>query len=173
MKAKKEIIRIKKLYKIEDFKVFCHFSNGEYKFIDFKKLFKKWNIKKNDIEYPLLDKKKFQKVSLINGALSWTNTKVVLLDQNNEEKEYPYQIDPITVYQNSQFDQEKLVENLGILLKNERVKSGLSKKELAKKSGISEEYISKLENNKSNIELLIIRDIIKNGFGKNLKISIE
>jgi len=62
---------------------------------------------------------------------------------------------------------------LGLLLKRERLKSGLTKKQLAKKSGISEEYITKLEQEKSNIELLIIRDILRNGFGKHLKINIE
>jgi transcriptional regulator with XRE-family HTH domain len=60
-----------------------------------------------------------------------------------------------------------------MLLKNERLKAGLTIKQLAKKSGISEEYISKIENEKSNIELLIIRDILKKGFDKRLKIFVE
>lgn len=105
--------------------------------------------------------------------MSWDNVTVSLIDENNKEKNYPYEIDPIVLYQNSQFDQDRIFENLGMLLKSERIKSGLTQIQLAKKSGISVEYISKLENEKSNIELLLIRDIMKKGFGKRLKINIE
>ena len=173
MKAKTEIVRIKEIYKTDNYKIYCLFSNDENRFIDFEKLFKNWKIKENDIEYKLLDLKELHKVKLSNGTLSWDNVTVSLLDENSKEKKYPYEIDPIVLYQNSEFDDEKIFENLGLLLKRERIKSGLTKKQLAKKSGISEEYITRLENEKSNIELLIIRDILRSGFGKQLRINIE
>lgn len=62
---------------------------------------------------------------------------------------------------------------MGVLIRSERKKAGLTQKQLAKKSGISIEYISKLENKKASIELLIYRDILKNGFGKKMKINID
>jgi len=173
MKSRQEVVRIKEIYKKETFRIYCLFNNNECRFIDFDELFKKWNIKQGDVEYPLLNNSEFQKVKVINGLLSWDNVTVTLIDKNKQEKNYPYEIDPIILYENSQIDQDKIFENLGLFLKAERLKLGLSQKQLAKKSGISEEYISTLENEKSNIELLIIRDLFKNGFGKRLKINVE
>jgi len=173
MKQKREIVRISEIYKIEDFKIFCHFTNDEYRFVDFEMLLNKWKVKQNDTEYKLLKKAELQKVKIVNGTMSWDNITVSLIDEKGNEKLYPYELDPIVLYENSQIDEDKIFENFGMLIKNERLKAGLTTKQLAKKSGISEEYISKIENEKSNIELLIIRDILQNGFGKRLKINVE
>ena len=173
MKFDTKIVRISEISKIEYFKVFCKFNNGEYRYIDFEHLFKEWNIKKEDIEYPLLNGEEFNKVQLSNGTLSWQNIQVKLITEQKEEQNFPYEIDPIVLYQNSEIDFDKLIENIGLLLKSEREKSGLTMEELSLKSGISEEYISKLEDKKTNFELLLLRDIMNKGFGKRLKISVE
>jgi len=173
MKKSIEIIRIKEIYKIDNFKIFCLFTNEENRFIDFKELFEKWNISEKDNEYKLLDLNEFQKVSINNGTLCWRNIEIYLLDENGNEKKFSYEIDPIVLYQNSQIDKEKIIENIGLLLKTERLKSGLTTKQLAKKSGVSEKYITKLENEKSNIELFIINDIFRTGLGKKIKIEVE
>ena len=173
MKTKQKIVRIKEIYKINDFKIFCHFSNDEYRYINFKKLFKTWNVKRGDTEYLLLDKNELQKVKLSNGTLSWECVSVSLIDENNQEQQYPYEIDPIVLYQNSIFDEDKIFDDIGMLLRNERKKSGLTRKQLAKKSGISEEYITKLEDEKTNIELIMLKDILNKGFGKKLQINVE
>ncbi len=44
MKLDTKIVRISKISKIEYFKVFCKFNNGEYRYIDFEHLFKEWTI---------------------------------------------------------------------------------------------------------------------------------
>ncbi len=173
MKEKREIVRINEIYKTEDYKIFCYFTNGEYRFVDFEVLLSKWNVTENDVEYKLFTKSELQKVKIVNGTMLWSNIPVSLIDEKGNEKLYPYELDPIVLYENSQIDEEKIIENWGMLLKNEGLKAGLTTKQLAKKSGISEEYISKIENEKSNIELLIIRDILHNGFGKRLKINVE
>lgn len=173
MKQKREIVRISEIYKTEDFKIFCHFTNGEYRFVDFEVLLSQWNVTENDTEFKLFTKSELQKVKIVNGTMSWDNITVSLIDEKGKEKLYPFELDPIVIYENSQIDEDRIFENFGMLLKNERLKAGLTTKQLAKKSGISEEYISKIENEKSNIELLIIRDILQNGFGKRLKINVE
>ena len=173
MKQAVEVVRIKEIYKKDGFKIYCLFSNGEHRFIDFEALFKQWKIGPSEVEHPLLEAAELQKAELVNGTLSWGNLAVWLVGEDGEEKRYPYEIDPIVLYQNSQLDQDALVENLGALLKTERIKSGLTVKQLAKKIGISEEYITKLEDEKSNLELLLIRDILKKGFGKHLTINVE
>ena len=170
---KREVVRIREIYKVDNFCIHCLFSNNEYRIIDFAELFKKWNVKEGDTEYPLLNLSEFQKVKLEKGTLSWDNITVKLLDTNKEEKEYPYDLDPIILYQNSKLDQDKIFENLGILLKTERMKSGITTEQLAKQTGISEGYISQIENEKSSLELLLIRDILQNKFGKRLTINIE
>lgn len=170
---KPEVVRIQEIYKIDDFKIYCLFSNSEYRIIDFESLWKKWNIKKGDIEYPLLNISEFQKVKLVDGTLSWDNITVSLLNINGEEQTYPFDLDPLVLYENSQLDMDKLIENIGSLIRNERIKSGITQEQLAIKCGISEDYISKIEEEKTNFELLIISDLINKGFGKRLKISIE
>jgi DNA-binding XRE family transcriptional regulator len=173
MKQKREIVRIKEIYKIENFNIFCHFTNGEYRFVDFEKLLKHWNVEQKDPEYKLLNQSELHKVKIVNGTMSWSNIAVFLLDENGKEKSFPFELDPIILFENSQIDEDKVFENFGMLIRNERLKAGLTTKQLAKKSGIAEEYISKIENETSNLELLIIRDILQNGFGKRLKINIE
>ncbi len=113
MKTRPEVVRIKEIYKKEFFKIYCLFSNNEYRFIDFEELFKKWNVNQDSIEYPLLTITEFQKVKLVNGTLSWDNITISLLDKNKQEKQYPYDLDPIVLYQNSQLDQDRIFENLG------------------------------------------------------------
>jgi hypothetical protein len=136
MKQKPEIVRIKEIYKTEGFKVFCMFTNDECRFIDFEELFKQWKIKKGDVEYQLLKITEFQKVKIANGTLSWDNISISLLDEKGIEKQFPFELDPIVLYQNSKIDQDKIFENFGMILKNERLKSGLTTKQLAKKIGI-------------------------------------
>ncbi len=172
MKRKIATIRIKEIYRIEGFSVFCLFSNEEYRYVDFEAIFSKWKIAPNDPEYPLLQILDFQKVSLLNGTLTWENIRTALQDEKGNLVSHAYQIDPLVLYQNSQVDTDKMLDNLGLLLKNERIKSVLSIQEVAQKSGVSEEYITKLENEKSNIELLIIRDILKKDLGKSLQIKV-
>ena len=96
-----KVVRIKKIHKRKYFKIYCLFSNEEYRMIDFGKLFKQWNIQKNDIEYPLLDIKEFKKVRLNNGTLCWDNIILTLPDENDNEQNYPYDLDPTVLYQNS------------------------------------------------------------------------
>ena len=61
---------------------------------------------------------------------------------------------------------------LGVLLQDLRTKEGLTQEELAKKSGTTKHYISRLENNKSGIEVSTLRKIIEGGLGKQMKIEI-
>ena len=44
MKVKTEIVRIQGIYKIENFRIFCYFTNSDYRYIDFEDLFKQWGI---------------------------------------------------------------------------------------------------------------------------------
>ena len=101
MKTSKKIPRIQSVSKVEGFRVYCLFNTGEKRVINFEQLFQEWAVKPSDVEHVLLNLHEFQKVKLHNGVLSWDNVKVKLLDENRKEQEFPYEIDPLILYQNS------------------------------------------------------------------------
>ena len=165
--------RILKINKMNGFKVICMFNNGESRMIDFELLFNEWNITEEDIEYPLLKKKEFEKINLRNYTLSWENIQVSLLTENGEEQKYPYEIDPVTLFQHSVEVEDDEISKFGSIIRLARKKAGLTQEQLAEKSGTSRFYISRLENNKTDIELSTFRKIVEAGLGKHLKLVIE
>ena len=62
---------------------------------------------------------------------------------------------------------------IGLLIRNARKKAGLTQEQLATRSGTTRFYISRLENEKTDVELSTFRKIIEAGLGKNLKVLIE
>lgn len=62
---------------------------------------------------------------------------------------------------------------LGILLQELRTDEGLTQEELANKCGTTKSYISRIENNASDIRLSTIIRIFKQGFGKDLRLIVE
>ena len=168
----RSIKRIIKIHKVEEYKVYCLFSNGEPRVIDFEKVFKEWNIQKNDIEYPLLKSvDEFQKIELIDGTFVWKNIKIESTDEEGNEETYFYDLDPIIMYELSEVDVSRKTD-IGLMIKQVRKELGLTQKELAEKSGTSKHYISRIENNKSGIELSTLIKIIEGGLGKRLRINI-
>ena len=173
MRRKLKTPRILKIERIDGFKIYCMFNNGESKLIDFNSIFKEWNLTPDDIEYPLLKKKEFQKVKFMNNTLSWNNLTVMLMTEKGKEEKFPYEIDPYFLYQKSQVVENKHSFKIGILIRNARKKAGLTQEQLALRSGTSRFYISRLENEKTDIELSTFRKIVEAGLGKHLKVLIE
>lgn len=172
MRQKLKIPRIIKIEQLDGFKIQCMFNNGESRLLDFNKIFSDWNISSDDIEFKLLDLKEFKKVKLRNYTLSWPNIKIEIKDKEDKLEYYPYEIGPDVLYQLS-----KPVENEntkpGSLVKSARLKAGLTQDQLAMRSGTTRFYISRLENNKTDIELSTFRKIIEAGLGKRFKLIIE
>ena len=61
---------------------------------------------------------------------------------------------------------------LGVLIQELRKKQGLTQEQLAGKCGTTKTYISRIENNASDIRLSTLTRIINDGLGGNLKISV-
>ena len=173
MRKNLKVPRILKIKKITGFKVICMFNNGESRMIDFELLFNEWNISENDIEFPLLEKKEFKKVQLRNYTLSWENVQVKLLSEKGKEESHPYEIDPYVLFQHSKTVESDENSKYGSLIRRARKKAGLTQEQLAEKSGTSRFYISRLENNKTDIELSTFRKIVEAGLGKHLRLVIE
>jgi len=61
---------------------------------------------------------------------------------------------------------------LGVMIQELRKENGLTQEELAKKCGTTKTYISRIENNASDIRLSTLMRIVREGFGKQLRLSI-
>ena len=165
-------IKLPKIIKIEEIKghkIQCMFNNGESRTLDFEKIFKEWGINKHDIEFNLLDPEEFKKVQLRNYTLSWPNIRLEIKNENGRSEKHPYEIGPDVLYQMS----SPAGNPFGALIRTARLKAGLTQEQLAMRSGTTRFYISRIENNKTDIEMSTFRKIIEAGLGKNLKVIIE
>jgi DNA-binding XRE family transcriptional regulator len=149
------------------------FNNGESRMLDFQKIFNDWNILETDIEYPLLDPKEFKKVTLRNFTLSWSNIEIKVKNENGEAQIHPYEIGADVLFNLSQEVKIVAKPRFGSLIRTARLKAGMTQAQLAQRSGTSRFYISRLENNKTDLEMSTFRKIVEAGLGKNLKVVIE
>ena len=62
---------------------------------------------------------------------------------------------------------------LGVLLEEARTKMGLTQEQLAVKCGTNKSYISRIENNASDIRLSTLMKIIQQGLGGHLKLTLQ
>ena len=173
MRQKIKIPRIIKVEKIHDFTIQCMFNNGESRVLDFKRIFDDWKISETDIEFPLLDLKEFKKVTLRNFTLSWSNIEIKINNENGETENLPYEIGADVLYNLSEEIKSPLKPRFGNLIRTARLKAGMTQAQLAQRSGTSRFYISRLENNKTDLEMSTFRKIVEAGLGKNLKVLIE
>jgi HTH-type transcriptional regulator/antitoxin HipB len=72
-----------------------------------------------------------------------------------------------------QFEQGFEAFKLGVLLRELRKESQLTQEQLAKKCGTTKNYISRIENDASDIRLSTLMRIIYQGFGGQLKLSVD
>ena len=62
---------------------------------------------------------------------------------------------------------------LGIMLEEARTKLGMTQEQLADKCGTNKSYISRIENNASDIRLSTLMKIIQTGLGGHLKLTLQ
>ena len=62
---------------------------------------------------------------------------------------------------------------IGVLIQEARKQQNLTQQELAIKCGTTKNYISRIENNASDIRLSTLMRIIREGLGGHLKLSLE
>jgi HTH-type transcriptional regulator/antitoxin HipB len=62
---------------------------------------------------------------------------------------------------------------IGVLIQEARKQQNLTQTELALKCGTTKNYISRIENNASDIRLSTLMRIIREGLGGHLKLSLE
>ena len=73
-----------------------------------------------------------------------------------------------------QWEQEFETFQLGVLLEEARTRLGMTQEEeLAEKCGTNKSYISRIENNASDIRLSTLMKIVQTGFGGHLKLTLQ
>lgn len=71
------------------------------------------------------------------------------------------------------YEQEFEAFKLGVMIQELRKEKGLTQEQLAEKCGTTKTYISRIENNASDIRLSTLMRIIREGFGGSLKFSVS
>ena len=71
------------------------------------------------------------------------------------------------------YEQEFEAFKLGVMLQELRKEKGLTQQQLADKCGTTKTYISRIENNASDIRLFTLMRIISEGLGGNLRFNVE
>jgi DNA-binding XRE family transcriptional regulator len=62
---------------------------------------------------------------------------------------------------------------LGVMIQELRKENGLTQAQLAEKCGTTKTYISRIENNASDIRLSTLMRIIREGFGGQLRFNVD
>lgn len=71
------------------------------------------------------------------------------------------------------YEQEFETFKLGVMLQELRKEKGLTQEQLANKCGTTKTYISRIENNVSDIRLSTLMRIIKVGLGGHLNLTVN
>jgi DNA-binding XRE family transcriptional regulator len=167
-----KILRINKIDK-KNLRVSVLFSNGEDRILDFRNILTAiWKVKKKDFEFKLLDPKEFAKVQVANYTLSWDNINVYITGTDNKKTKVPYQVGADTLFDLSEIDSDLNI-SIGELFKKARLKANKSQEEVAESAGTSRTYITRLENNKQDVEIMTLKKLIEAGLNKHLRISID
>lgn len=165
--------RILKINSIHGHKVSVVFNNGESRTINFKKVFDEIALNEKSPAWILLDPNELAKAEIKNNTLSWSNVDQSIVRKNGLKLKVPFEIGADVLYRLSEPEKSELKHRVGKLIREARKKSGLTQEELAQKSGTSRNYISRIENERSDIELSTLYKIIEIGLGRKFRISIK
>ena len=71
------------------------------------------------------------------------------------------------------YEEEFEAFKIGVLIQEARKRQHMTQQELAEKVGTTKNYISRIENNASDIRLSTLMRIIREGLGGHLKLSLD
>ena len=72
-----------------------------------------------------------------------------------------------------QYEEEFEAFKLGVMLQELRKNQGMTQEQLAQKCGTTKSYISRIENDASDIRLLTLMRIIREGLGGHLSLNFN
>ena len=97
-----------------------------------------------------------------------THKKLTSLDDHLDE-----QYGKKGTHTRQKFEEEFETFRIGVLIQEARKKQNLTQQELAEKVGTTKSYISRIENNASDIRLSTLMRIIREGLGGHLTLSLD
>jgi len=169
----KSLPKIARILKVTPFKITLLWNTSEIRILDFVPLFEIWEKEGDTNIIALRDWDIFKQVGLSeNGTLCWENVPVSFSFKGTI-RSAPLELDAQELYRQSQLVQKVEGAHIGAMLRQARIKAGLSQADVALKSGTSRHYISRIENEKSDILLETFQKIVELGIGKKVVIEIR
>lgn len=101
MRKTAKIPRIIQIVGIEGFKVFCAFNNGEYRILDFQRLFQSASFQQDPFLKQSMNPDHFSRVELREGTLCWPHLVKKIKLSNGMEFDAPLDLDPVVLYEES------------------------------------------------------------------------
>ena len=169
-----QLVRISKILNVEPFKITALWNNGEIRTNDFTKTFEQWNVSKNTHLLGLTEWEMFKSVSVTKEpprTLEWVNYPTTFTFKGKIQT-VPTDLDPDVLYKESTF--VGIIDSIpvGIMLKKAREKAGLTQTDVAVNAGTTRNYISRIENGKSDIQVETLHKIVALGLGKELRLEV-
>ncbi|NUQ82405.1 MAG: helix-turn-helix transcriptional regulator [Bacteroidetes bacterium] len=173
MRQRIKIPRIIKINWVKELTVSVVFNNGESRLIDFHQVFKSIGVSEKSPAFVLFNPDQFSKVELQNHTLSWETVDQFITNRDGRKVRVPFEIGADVLLKFSKPEQSDHSSKIGQLVREERLKSGMTQQDLAIRSGTTRAYISRIENDRSDLELATLRKIVETGLGRKLDISIR
>ncbi|MDD3966154.1 MAG: helix-turn-helix transcriptional regulator [Candidatus Marinimicrobia bacterium] len=173
MRRKIKIPRVLKIREIRGSGISLVFNNGESRTVDVCQLLKHIGISESVAAGILYRDEEIARAELRNNTLSWPNVEQYITRKNGEKQRVPFEIGADVLYAFSIPDRLQDASRIGSMIRKARVASGFTQEELARKSGTTRTYISRIENNRSDLELATLQKIVETGLEKRLVITIN
>jgi DNA-binding XRE family transcriptional regulator len=165
--------RISRILAVEPFVITTLWTTAEVRQIDFAPLFDDWKQQGDTRLFPFFSYDTFKEVAVSpSRTLHWPSilVQVKLLKRTIEG---PLDLDPDELYRQSKLIQQTEPLAIGETLRKARESAGLSQTDIAVRSGTTRNYISRIENGKSDIQLETLNKIVQLGIGKQVRVEIS
>ena len=173
MRMKIKLPRVLKINWVKELSVSVVFNNGESRIVDFRKLLTDIGINEGSPARILFEPNEFEKVKLVNNTLSWDNVEQYISAREGGKIKVPFEVGADVLLKYSKTENSDMDLKIGKMIREARMKKGISQEELALVCGTSRTYISRIENDRSGIELATLQKIIETGLGKRMDIKIK
>ncbi len=171
--TKQSLPRIIKVLSIDPFKITALWTTAEVRQIDFEPLFDEWKQQNDSRLFPLFGYDTFNQVTVSpTRILHWLSVPVKV-ELARRTIEGPLDLDPDELYRQSVLVRRTECLAVGSILRLARQDAGLSQLDVATKSGTSRNYISRIENGKSDIQLETLNKIVQLGLCKQIRVEID
>ena len=169
----KKLPKISRILNVEPFSITLLWSTSEVRSVDFLPLFTQWTAEGDTFMLPLMSWDNFKLAAISeNKTLYWPNIQTEFV-YKGETRKSALELDALELYRNSVLIKKMEAAHIGKKLRNARMAAGLSQADVALKSGTTRNYISRIENDKSDIQFDTLQKIVELGIGWEIDVQIR